>query len=323
MSEESIVASEVAPAAEDAVVEAGALMDAADASIAEANGEAVDSVEAGAETSEATEKLEEQVKELKKKLKIKVDGVESEEEFNFDDEDSLIKDRQRAKAYDKRSAEYATLKKQVDQLMTGLQDDPLTILRQMGLNVDELSEKHLSNQITELEKSPEQVIKEKMEKELQELRDEKQKSEDDRSAAQMEQLKNQYANEIQADISSALDDPNTSLPKTPFIIKKIAENMGIALKKGYNVTAKDIVPLVEKQYKAELQEMLGKMPEDVLEKLIGNDNLTRLRKKRLSKRKAQTKTAKQVAKDTGTIKSESVEDEGDKKTFKDFFNLNS
>ena len=275
--------------------------------------DAIDAAEAAGEISAK------EANQLKKKLKLKVDGQEIEEEVDFNDEEGLKKHLQKSKAFDKRLKEFSTYKSQVEQMLEMLQNDPEALLEKMGINVDELSEKRLTKKIEELKKSPEQIEREKMEKELEDLRKEKKRAEEERSKAELEKMRNEQAQQIETDISSALDDAKSILPKkNPLVMQRIAQTMLMAMQNGYpEVTAKDVIPLVEKQWKNELNEFFSVVPEEVLEQLVGKNNLDRHRKKRIAaKPKVQTTTANQIVKDTGK---KSEEKPAEKVSYKDFF----
>jgi hypothetical protein len=130
----------------------------------------------------------------------------------------------------------------------------------------------------------------------------------------MESLRNQAAAEIEKDIEEALGSAKSVLPsKNPEILSRIARTMLFAMQNGYpQVSAKEVIPIVEKQYKEELQNLFSAHTEDVLEDIIGKPTLDRLRKRRLAAmRSAKTQTAKQVAQDTG---SSSKQDSDESKT---------
>jgi hypothetical protein len=263
-----------------------------------------------AQKAGAITKKEAQV--LKKKLTIKVDGVESEEEIDFSNEEELKKMLQRSKAYDKRGKEYATLKSQTDMLLKMLQEDPEGLLEKLGKNVDEIAEKRLSRKVEEMKKSPEQIEREKMEKELEELREEKKRIQQEKDKAEQEKLRNMAAQEIEADIADALGSVKSILPKNnPIVLQRIASAMLLAMQNGYpQVKAKDVVPMVEKQWKQELNEFFSVSSEEALEALVGKTNLDKYRKTKVqSKTKAQTTTAKQVTKDSGAKKTEEAKPE--------------
>jgi len=291
--------------------------DAVDSGMEESSEEgAIDAAQQAGDITKA------QAQELKKKLKLKIDGQEFEEEIDFNDDENLKKHLQKSKAFDKRLKEFSGYKAQVDQLLEMLQNDPESLLEKMGYNVDDLAEKRLSRKIEEMKKTPEQIEREKMEKELEDLRKEKKKAEEDRQKAELERMRNEQAQAIENDISSALEDSKSMLPKNnPLVMQRIAQTMLMAMRNGYSeVTAKDVIPLVEKQWKEELNEFFNVLPEDTLEMLVGKQNFDRLRKKRLASRpKTEPKAVSKIVEDTGSRKS--TEKEAPKKKFSDFFKL--
>lgn len=272
--------------------------------------------------------VEEEIKELKKKLKLKIDGEEVEEEVDFNDEESLKRHLQKAKAFDKRSQELADLRNQVNDFVSQLKNNPTAILGELGLDVDGMIENYINDKVAEAEKSPEQREREELEAKLRKLEEEREELKKSQEEQRMEQLKNQYAAEIESDISSALDNAETILPRgNPLVVKRVAETMMLALNNGYDqVTAKDVIPLVEEQFKKDLQSMFDVFPEEVIERVVGQKNLDRLRKKRISqsrsKKKVKTTTAKQIAKDSGE-KPKVELSEPEKVAMKDFFDFRS
>jgi hypothetical protein len=278
-----------------------------------------DAIDAAAKAGEITKQ---EAKELKKILKLKVDGQEFEEEVDFNDEEGLKKHLQKSKAFDKRLKEFSQYKSQVDSIIEQLKQDPESILEKLGLDVDQLAEKRLSRKVEEMKKSPEQIEREKMQKELEDLRKEKKSAEESREKSELERMRNEQAQKIEVDITDALDSAKSILPKkNPLVMQRVAQTMLMAMQNGYeNVTAKDVIPLVEKQWRSELNEFFNVLPEETIEMLVGKENLSRYRKKQVSSNrpKVQTATAKQVAKDTGT-RQEVEEDDRPKKKMRDFF----
>lgn len=266
-----------------------------------------------------------QAAQLKKTLKIKVDGQELEETVDFNDEEDLKRRLQKARAFDKRNNEFAQYRSQTEKLLEMLEKDPEALMEKLGYNLDEFAEKRLSKRVEELKKSPEQIEREKMEKELQDLREEKKRIEEEKQKAQMEKLRNESAQQIESEIAEALGAANSILPKkNPIVLQRIAQTMLTAMKNGYpEVTAKDVIPLVEKQWKQELNDLFSVLPEETMEMLIGKPNLERHRKKYLASKRAgaQTATAKQIVKDTG-VKASIPSDDSQPKSkekFKKFF----
>ena len=272
--------------------------------------------------ADSEEGIEEKIQELKKKLKLKVDGEEFEEELDFNDEDRLKRALQKEKAFDKRSQEWASYQKQVNQFMEALKSNPGDVLRQMGHDLDELAYNHLQQAVEEAKKSPEQLAQEKMQKELEDLKAEKERLSKEKEEAELERLKNEEAAKIENDIKSALDDTETILPKkNPWVLRKVAETMILAIQNGYpEVTASQVIPLVEQQFMNDLQSMFDVFPEEVIEKVVKKQNLDRYRKKRLGRKKqVNTKTAKQIAQPTNNKVPADGKEPVKKKTYKDLF----
>lgn len=240
--------------------------------------------------------------QLKKKLKIKVDGQEMEEELSWDDEDGLKKHVQKSKAFDKRAKEHAEYKSQVEQFFNALQTDLEGTLERMGINLDDMSEKRLSRKLEELKKSPEELEREKMQKELEDYKKKEKEARERAEKAELERLKNEQSAQIENEITEALDSANSILPKkNPAVLQRIAQAMVFAINKGYtNVTAKDVIPFVEQQYRQEYAEMMRMVPDDVFESLATKERLTNYRKAQV-KAKAPSVQKPQI-KDTGAVK---------------------
>jgi hypothetical protein len=69
-----------------------------------------------------------------------------------------------------------------------------------------------------------------------------------------------------------------------------------------NVSAEDVMPLVEKEWREEMSRLMDDSPEDVLEQLIGQRNIERLRAKRLNAMSTSNgKTANSIKPTAGSI----------------------
>jgi hypothetical protein len=281
---------------------------------ASAEAKAIDAAAAKGQITQA------EAKSMKKRLTLKVDGREEIVDFDPSDEAALIRELQKSRAFDSRSKEFSGFKNQVDAFINELRSNPGAALEKLGMNVDELAEKRIQQRIEDMQKSPEQLEREKMQKELEELKAEKKRAEQEREQAQQEALKNKYAGEIESEIESELSNAKSKLPrKNPRVVARIAQTMLLASQNGYpNVTVKDVIPYVEKEWQEELRSYFDPATEDLLEEMVGKQNIERMRKRRLAKRPT-TQTANQI-KDSGTQKTkEDLEDKPKTKRMKDFF----
>lgn len=252
-----------------------------------------------------------QAAELKKALKIKVDGEEFEETIDFNDEEGLKRHLQKSKAFDKRLKEFSGYKSQVEQAFDLLMKDPEAFMEKVGLNVDDIAERRLARKIEEMQKSPEQIEAEKMRKELEDYKKREKELQEKAQKAELERLKNEQAMQIETDINDALESTKSILPKrNPAIMQRIAQTMLLAMQKGYhNVTAKDVIPLVEKQYKEEVMSVLGSSSDEILEMFATKERLNNYRKSKVQARKAAPPAPKKAEiADTGAKKVEKQED---------------
>jgi hypothetical protein len=281
------------------------------------------------ETAEAQVQTQAEAKaEAKRlnKLRLKVDGRELEEELPFEiDEDPeiveyLTKNLQMSKAAQKRMAEYAEYQKQVNALVDKLRKNPRAVLSDpsIGIDLKQLAAEIIEEEIANSQKSPEQLEKEKLERELQALRDEREREKSDFQRKEFERLQEVEFERYDSLMTKALE--TSDLPKSPYVVKKMAEYMLLGLNEGIELTPEDVIPLVRDEIQSDISDMFAAMPEDVVEKLIGKDTLGRIRKKNLSKAKgAPPVPVKSAVKDSGTKAPKADQGPSKAKNFKDFF----
>ncbi len=119
-------------------------------------------------------------------------------------------------------------------------------------------------------------------------------------------------------MTAALESSN--LPKEPYVVKKIADYMLVALQEGYDVSADDVIPLVKQELEKDIQTLIGAMPDEALEQFLGKQRLANFRKKNLAKAKeAVAVSSAKAVKDTGG--KTTVKEPEKKISFKDFFGV--
>lgn len=268
-----------------------------------------------------------EAKKKLKQIKIKFDGKESMEDLPFEiDEDNaagieyLQKQVQMAKLAGSRSKESADLKKDVESFFKALTTDTKKVLAELGIDPKKFAEDVINQEIEESAKSPEQKEKEKLMAELEEMRAKLKEEEEHKKSAEMNRLQERFALELDQDITSALQS-SSKLPKSPYVIKRIADAMILAHKNGYtNAKATDIVPIVEKEILEEIQGMFGAAPEDALEAILGQQNMERLRKKRVQNAKKTVENASSIKTTGNDLKAkEEAEEKRKKLTYREFF----
>lgn len=132
-----------------------------------------------------------EVKPEKRKFqfKTKVDGVESEEEY---DEDSLVRELQMAKAANKRMQESARKAKDAEELQNAFKNGDEKRLRELGIDPDEWAARRLTERAKMLEVPAEQREMEQLRKEAEHYKNLHSQRE------QQEQLKAQEAEDQRA-----------------------------------------------------------------------------------------------------------------------------
>lgn len=275
----------------------------------------------------AVEEHKAEVAKKIKKLKLKVDGKEFEEELPFEVDDKpeivayLQKELQLARMGQKRASESADYKKQLDgvgKFLSEAQANPAKFRELMKeLKVDEkgLAAMIIEEEMERAKKSPEQLEREKIEGELRSLKEEREKEKKDFETREFQRLQEQESQRYDTAITSALE--KSDLPKTPYVVKKMAEYMLLGLQNDIDVTPDELIPLVREEMHQDLRAMFSVMPEEAIEQLIGKDTLKRLRKNNIAK--AAPVAATKAIQDTGTRATPKAPEK--KVSFKDYFKM--
>lgn len=272
------------------------------------------------------ENLTKQQKKMLKSLKIKFNGTEIEENLPFEIEDNpeaiqyMTKQLQLAKLSQHKSQEYAQLQSQLKDFVEQLRQNPRKILsdERLGIDLRKIASEILDEDITNAQKTPEQLEKERLETQLRELREEREREKEEAKNKEMERLTQQKYEYFNTQIDKAIESSN--LPKSPYIVNKMVNYLSLGIRAGLNVEPSDVVNIIKEEMRSDLSQMFQVMPADVLNELLG-DNYDKVRKHRLSKTKKPDTTAvsnKKVA-DIGKVDQPVKKEE--KISFKDFFGV--
>jgi hypothetical protein len=222
--------------------------------------------------------------------KIKVDGEELELS-----RDEMIKYAQQGRAGQKRMAEAAQIKKEAIDLVEMLRSDPEAILSDPAIlgsrdEVIKFAQRILANQMEEEMKSPEVREKEAAQKELEDLRKKIKDQEEANSKAEYDRLVAQEEEKLQNEINEAID--SSGLPASPFVLKRISDVLIMAAENNKNISPKQAMNIVKKEMQKDISEYIKLSPDEALEELMGGERIKSLRKKQLSKVKAQAEQTK-------------------------------
>lgn len=254
-----------------------------------------------------------------RKLKLKVDGEEQDFEYDPDDMDYMTKQFQLAKVAQKRMAEKSSIEKEVVKFIEDLRKNPRKALSDpaIGIDIKQLAKSIIEEEIANSKKSPEQLKAEQLEAELKSIKEEREKEKTDSQQREFERIKEEAYERYDIAMSSALE--KSDLPKSPYVVKKMADYMLLGLQNGKDVSPEDVLPLVREEIQEDLKAMFQSMPEDAIEAMIGKDIFNRVRRKNIAKAKAAPAAVKSNKVMDSGKKAEAPKKEEAKQTFKDYF----
>lgn len=279
--------------------------------------EAEEGGEEGSSEEVVAPKAKEAVKKNLRKLKLKVDGKEFEEEIDLDNDEYLTKQIQLAKASQKRMQEYSDLEKDVRNFMEELRKNPRKVLSDpnIGVDIKQLAVQIIDAEIENEKKSPEQREKEKLMEELAGIKAEREKEKEASKHRELTALQEREFERYDMLMTQALEK-HSDLPKSPYVVKKMADYMLLGLQEGLDIVPEDVVELVREEIRNDIKEMFTVLPEDIIEQIVGKEKINGIRKKNLAKAKAAS--APKVV-DTGKTSESPSAEKGKKISFKDFF----
>lgn len=257
------------------------------ASSAQASGE-ISSAEGIEEALEAGDISEKEAQKLIKKFDLKIRGKTVSKEYDLSDDAFLKNQFQLAEVAKQEMQSSAELKKAYQKEMERFKTNPWEVLKELGFDPDELAQSRLEQRIEEMKKSPEQLEQEQLRAELKLAREEAKKNKDERDEIEMQKLQEQASIQINDEIGAAIANHKT-LPNSKYVQKRVADSMLWAMNNGYeDVTAEDVMDIVEQEMRSEMGQLYDEMPEELLEQFIGKKNIDRMRKKRISAVKVQS-----------------------------------
>lgn len=288
--------------------------------------------EAPAEGQEA-EVLTPTEKKRVNSLMLKYNGREYEEKLPFeideDQSDWMRQQLQLAKLSQSKAQEFTNSQKEMQSLqaevvafMQELKTNPRKALANpmIGIDIKQLAADILEEEIENSRKSPEQLQREELQRELKALKDEreaeKKQTESVQEQATLERLYDKYDNMI----SGALD-ANPDLPTTPYIVDKMTKYMAIAVDEGYEPDMGIIANIVRDEINEDIQHLLRVLPVDKVEALIGKDVLSKLRNSRLAGAKKAPPAVKAGIRDVAARKAPADTKPIERMTMKNFFGV--
>lgn len=186
---------------------------------------------------------------------------------------------------DKKFGEAARIRQQVENFLTTLKEKPMDILMnpKIGLDFKKLAQDFLLKEIEREAMTPEQRELADARKKLQDAEDEKTQNKKQEESATLERLTKEAQVNYEKDIIATLEAEK--LPKTRWIVGRIAYYLSEGLKRGVDLGAKDVVPFVRKDVNANIIEMFNVIDGETLAEMLGDGNVKKLNQTLLNKMK--------------------------------------
>lgn len=247
-----------------------------------------DAVEAGAS--------EEEVQDMIRQYVIKVDGKEYTRELDLNNEDEIKRQLQLAYKGQQSMQELQELKKLYSQELENLLADPLERLKALDPNFDplEASGKYIEKLMKEQEMTPEQKAEMAREKELKELREERDRLRQEAEQREQQAIMQKLADEIQEDIMSALSaDPDLVADRDTVAL--VAGEMADAAEKNIDMSAKEALVQVKANLRKQFDKTTSMFKSNAaLKQYVGNNLLDKLRIERVEQAKKQVKNLESI-----------------------------
>lgn len=255
----------------------------------------------------------------KRSFDLKVNNEIKKLDLDLDNQDELTKYLQKAVAFDSKAQEAAQMRKQIEELgdyLSQAKGDKATLrrlIKDLGGDERELAQMIMEEELEKAKKSPEQLEREDLLKQLDNERNEKKVMKEEQARLQYERALSEEQGKIDDEITGALE--SNSIPKNPYFVKRLAEYALLAAEKGIDVPMKDLVPLVTRDVKEDIRQFMELSKDDFIEELLSRDRIANIRKKHLAESRQSAVAPKTDIVDTGSKQAPKKEERQKMKDF--------
>lgn len=246
------------------------------------------------EINEAVENgaSKEEVRQMIEEFHLKVNGKDFVRKVDLNDKEALKRELQMAMAGRQALEESANLKKLYNTEIERLKSDPFAVLKELGLNPEDIAYDYLSKKVEEEKKDPLELERERMQKELEAAYKKLEEREKEAQSAEEQRLIQEANISLENEILEALDE-DPELPRSPRVIAEIGKTMMWAIKEqGFSdVKVKDVIPTVKHKLQREISDILNSLPDNLFEQYVSKNRLDKYREQRLSEIKKAPKPA--------------------------------
>lgn len=198
-------------------------------------------------------------------FKVMVDGTEEEV-----DEDTLKKGYSHSKAAAKRMQEATNLQKEAREVVRFFKENPREAFSKLGLDAKEFAEKLIQEELEDALMDPKDKELRKYKKELEIYSSRERLAKEEFEKEQMNAEIARQTETIQSEIIESLK--TSRLPSNDYTVGRIVYYMQSAMQAGFeNVSPKDVIEQVKKDYISDLQSFTGGLQEEDLSSFISEE----------------------------------------------------
>lgn len=220
--------------------------------------------------------------------KVMVDGQEMEV-----DENELRRGYAHNKAAAKRMEEAAMTRKEAEEVLRMIKENPKTAFQRLGLDPRQFAENLINEELQEAMLDPREKELREYKRQLEQYQNAEKAQREQYEREQLEKMFQQQTEALQADVQNVLQ--TSGLPITAQTVARISYYMESAINAGYsNITAKDVVEFVKKDYVNDFKALLGGLSEDQIEMFLGTDVVRKVAKSTVKQAKVAPTTPKSV-----------------------------
>lgn len=266
-----------------------------------------------------------EIQQMIKEFELKVNGKTVKKSIDLSNEEEVRKELQKAHAFGDLSQTHSNMVKALQAKINSWKENPDLLFEDLELNPLDYAEKRIQKEVDEMKKTPEEKKYEEQQRKLMEYEEKERKYQEQLQQQQAEKENEQAYEALREEIKGAFEG-HEGLKYTEKNERRVADMMARYSQKFPDVTATQVIPLVEKEMQEEFNELLESMPDGYIEKFISKNAIERISKKMVKpapKASAKPKppvTSSQVATPTASsVKHQAQQEASKKKSFEDIW----
>lgn len=219
-----------------------------------------------------------EIAQMIKEFELKVNGKTVKKSIDLSNEEEVKKELQKAMAFGDLSQTHSQMVKNLQSKIDSWKKNPDLMFQDLEMDPLDYAERRIQKEVEELKKSPEEKKYEEQQRKIMEYEEKERRYKEEQEQQRLEK-ENQAAYEsLRGEIKEAFEG-HPGLKYTEKTERRVADMMARYSEKFPDVTASQVIPLVEKEMKDELNEYLEGMPEEFLSKFLNQSVIEKISKK--------------------------------------------